>query len=258
MGPRLSLLAPSSVFFFAEGRAFGELASSYATNRLVRRVAHRGDGHPVLVLPGFVASDLSTRPLRRFLKRQGWAAHSWQQGRNLGFTAELEGRLRERIVELRRAYDRKVSLIGWSLGGVYAREVARAQSEDVRAVITLGSPFASPKANNSWLLYELITDSRLDDLDPELLRRMSEPPPVPSTAIYSRTDGIANWRSCTEIEGETCENVEVPGSHCGLGFNPLVYCVICDRLAQTEGRWRPFRRNGWRRHVFQRPSYPRG
>jgi len=158
---------------------------------------------------------------------------------------------------VRQASGRKVSLIGWSLGGVFAREVARQIPEEVRLVITLGSPFGAPKANHSWRLYELLAGTRIRDIDPARLEQMATPPPVPSTAIYSETDGVVAWQCCLERPGPHSESVAVHGSHMGLGFNPLVYEVIADRLAQPEGRWSPFRRTGLRRHFYRRPRYPR-
>lgn len=240
---------PSRLLLLMEGRAAYELASSWLAMPLLRRVP-RGDGHPVMVLPGFVASDLSTRPLRRFLRGQGYAARPWGFGRNLGPRDQLEARMRHRLGYLRRVYGRKVSLVGWSLGGVYARELARQSPADVRQVITLGSPFQHPRANHSWRLFERLSGRRIEDIEPERFTRMREPPPVPSTAIYSLSDGVTNWRCCVEAPAPHTDNVEVAGSHCGLGCNPLALYVIGDRLAQPEGEWQPFARVGWRRMAY--------
>ena len=179
----------------------------------------RGDGHPVLVLPGFMASDLSTRVLRAFLRERGYQAHGWGLGRNRGGHAELLPALRSRLAEL--AGGQRVSLVGWSLGGVFARELAKAAPERVRAVITLGSPFGD-----------------------------REPPPVPSTAIYSRSDGIVHWQACREQPAPRTENIELIGSHFGLGFHPLALFAIADRLAQRDGDWKPFDRSGVRSALF--------
>ncbi|RMH16940.1 MAG: alpha/beta hydrolase [Acidobacteria bacterium] len=248
-----AIAPPSRLWLLLEGRALGEFLSGWAAQPLLRRCP-QGDGHPVMVLPGFVASDLSTRPLRGFLRRQGYAARRWGFGRNLGPDGGLEDRMVERLRYLRRVYDRKVSLIGWSLGGVYARELARRAPADVRRVITLGSPFRHPKANHSWRLFEWLSGMAVDELEPERLARMAEPPPVPSTAIYSRTDGVTNWRCCVEQEAPQTENVAVPGSHCGLGVNPLALYVIADRLAQPEDGWRPFAPRGPLRLLYCRPA----
>ena len=241
-------VAPPSLFWLLlEGRAAGELVTTLALRPLLRRLP-RGDGHPVLLLPGFLASDLSTRPLRGFLRDLGYFAHRWNCGRNLGLDEDLEARMGDRLAELHERHGRPVSLLGWSLGGVYARVLANRFPERVRSVITLGAPFAADtKGNNSWRLYEWITDQRLDEIPAERLALVRETPPVPTTSIFSRTDGIAAWRCSLQEEGDLSESIEVPGSHLGLGFNPLVLYAIADRLAEEEGRWRPFFRAG-RRH----------
>ncbi len=251
-----SARAPSLGLLLIEGRALGELATTYAVMPLLRR-GPRGDGHPVLVLPGFLASDVSTAPLRRFLGRHGYATHPWELGRNLGPREGVEDRLMERLLEIRERHGRKVSLIGWSLGGVYARILANRSPEDVRCVITLGTPFnADPKANNSWRLFEWVSGQRIDEVDPETFRHIRETPPVPTTSVYSRTDGVTSWRCCVDKEGPLAENIRVPGSHCGLGANPLVLHAVLDRLAQPQGGWRRFRRSGLKRLLYWRPRGP--
>ncbi len=244
---------PSPLLTLLESRAMGELALGLLSMPFLRQTA-RGDGHPIMVLPGFIASDTSTVPLRGFLKGLGYAARPWGFGRNLGPRDDLEAHMVERVRHLRRVYGRTVSLVGWSLGGIYAREIARQTADDVRQVITLGSPFAHPKANRSWRLFEHLSGMKIDEMPPERFARMAESPAVPTTAIFSRSDGIADWRSCVEQPGPQCENIEVEGSHCGLGVNPAVLYAIADRLAQAEGRWRPFDREGLRRCFFRDPD----
>lgn len=210
--------------------------------------APRGDGHPVLVLPGFTTTDASTVVLRRYLKQLGYDAHAWELGRNLGPRAiGHEGeKLVARLEAVHALTGQKVSLIGWSLGGIMARLVARRAPETVRQVITLGSPFAgSPKASNVWRLYEKMTGQKVDDDHTRgQLAESATPPPVPSTAIYSREDGIVAWQNCREPKGPATDNIEVHGSHCGLGVNPSVLYAVADRLAQAEDAWRPFARSG--------------
>ena len=234
-----------------EARAIPELAAFFSMAPLLR-LAPAGDGHPVLVLPGLSASDVSTRPLRAFLKDRGYRAHGWKLGRNLGPRPGVEAQMQERLAELHARYQRKVSLVGWSLGGVFAREMARRAPQQVRSVITLGSPFAGePRASNAWKLYEAVSERRVEDW-PER-ERMRTPPPVPATAIFSRSDGIVAWQGCLERESASSENIEVEGSHCGLGHNPVVLYAIADRLAQAEGQWRPFDRGGLRRFIYPNP-----
>ena len=243
---------PSRELLLLELRALWELAAFFASYPVLR-MAPRGDGHPVLVLPGLAASDTSTRPLRRFLKDQGWAAHGWKLGPNHGPRPGAEDRMQERLAELHARYGRKVSLVGWSLGGIFAREMARRAPDQVRSVVTLGSPFSgAPKASNAWRLYERASGRRVDDWPGR--DRMKAPPPVPSTAIYSRTDGIVAWQGCLEREGATSENIEVDGSHCGLGHNPQALFALADRLAQPEGGWQRFERRGLRRMLYRDPA----
>jgi pimeloyl-ACP methyl ester carboxylesterase len=213
-------------------RAIWELPAFLAAYPLLQR-APRGDGHPVLVLPGLAASDVSTRPLRTCLRTQGYAPHGWKQGPNRGPRSGVEATIDARLIELAQRYNRKVSSIGWSLGGVLAREAARRSSGLVRQVITLGSPFGNePKASNAWRLYEILSGRQVDDWPDREATKL--PPPVPSTAIYTRSDGVA-WQGCREQESATTENIEVEGSHSGLGYNPAVLYPIADRLALPEG-----------------------
>ncbi|MFT4995014.1 MAG: pimeloyl-ACP methyl ester carboxylesterase [Paraglaciecola sp.] len=244
----LNLPKPSLMHMLGEGRALLELgATSFLMPLLLR--APKGDGHPVMVLPGFLASDMSTQPLRRFLKVKGYNSYGWGLGRNLG--TEIVGGekiisdvLTARVIALSEKYDRKISLIGWSLGGVLAREVARVMPDHVRQVISLGSPFnglggSAPLASK---LFELINGD-IAGSNPQGMLAMLSPPPVPSTAIFSRTDGVAHWQACTHhnVENhEEAENIEVRGSHMGLGHNHQVIWVVANRLAQAEGRWLPY------------------
>lgn len=246
------LAPPSRELYLMEMRAGAELGAFFAAAGLLR-MAPAGDGHPVLVLPGLAASDLSTRPLRAFLRDRGYHAHGWKQGANHGPRPGVEDRMQQRLAELYERYGRKVSVIGWSLGGIYARELARNAPEQVRSVITLGSPFSGrPRGSNAWKLFEYVSETKVDRW--HVLKDIKTPPPVPSTAIFSRTDGIVAWRGCMEHQSDHTENIEVEGSHCGLGHNPVVLYAVADRLAQAEGQWTPFHRNGLR-SLFYRDPY---
>jgi len=246
---------PARHLLLLESRALWEMAAFVATYPLLR-LGSSGDGHPVLVLPGMGASDLSTGPLRAFLKDRGYGAHGWKLGPNHGPRPGVEQKLQQRLAELAARYGQKVSLVGWSLGGIFAREMARNTPGQVRSVITLGSPFAGvPRASNAWKVYERLSERSVDDW--EYRDRMRQPPPVPATAIYSRSDGIVAWQGCMEQEGPQSENIEVEGSHCGLGHNPIVLHAIADRLAQPEGRWRPFDRSGIKHFIYRDPRRDR-
>lgn len=242
---------PSRELLLLEFRAIGELGAFFSMIPWLR-MAPRGDGHPVLVLPGFTAGDMSTRPLRAFLTDRGYKAHGWKQGQNLGPRPGVEEGMDARLRELHQRYGRKVSIIGWSLGGVYARELARRTPEQVRQVISMGSPFAGhPRASNAWRLFEATSGRTVESLDRDTMKL---PPPVPATAIYTRSDGIVAWQGCLEQASPTTENIEIEGSHSGLGHNPLALYAIADRLAQPEGEWKPFHRDGARSLLYPDPQ----
>lgn len=246
-----ALRPPSRTLLFLEGRAVQELGAFWMLRPWLA-AAPRGDGHPVLVLPGLLASDLSTQPLRSFLNSHGYAAHGWNQGRNLGLRSGVERSMLDRVEELYDRYGgRRISLVGWSLGGIYARQLAKRVPEKVRLVISLGSPFTgSPKATNAWRVYEFASGHRVDDHEQHIAGPLSAPPPVPTTSIFSRSDGICAWQTCLNEETGTAENIEVYGSHCGLGHHPAAVYAVADRLAQPEGQWKKFDRSGWKSVVF--------
>ncbi len=222
----------------------------------VLRLLGRGDRHPVLVLPGFTASDQSTVPLRWFLRSQGYWTHGWQLGRNLGPTHRVLLGMEQRLVELHERHGRPVSIVGWSLGGIYARSLARRRPAMVRQVITLGSPFRMEvddrsAASNLWDSLQ----GGFGELDEMLIPEHHKPKlTVPSTAIYTRTDGVVRWYTCLEDDGPLRQSIEVRGSHSGLGVNPAVLLAIADRLALPEGSWKPFRPPFATRHLFPRPA----
>jgi pimeloyl-ACP methyl ester carboxylesterase len=242
---------PTKALLLFESRAVHEFGAFLGALPLLS-FAPRGDGHSALVMPGLFASDVSTRPLRTFLKSRGYDVHGWGLGRNLGPRPGVAEGMLERIRHLRQKSGRKVSLIGWSLGGVYARQLAKQCPDDVRLVISLGSPFnGSPRANNAWRIYEYASGRRADERP---MGPLPKPPPVPTTAIFSRTDGVCAWQCCVETAGPQVENIEVESSHCGLGHHPAVVYAVAERLAQAEGAWRPFERSGWRSLVYPDPN----
>jgi pimeloyl-ACP methyl ester carboxylesterase len=145
-----------------------------------------------------------------------------------------------RVAKLREDSGLKVGLIGWSLGGIFAREVARQVPNNVRIVITLGSPFAAPGATNVRPIWKLLTGQKYEPPSPERVSQLAQPIPVPSTSIYTRADGVVAWRACLEQEGGERENVEVNTTHIGLGFHAPALWVVADRLAQPPGIWKPF------------------
>ena len=220
--------------------------------------APRGDGHGVVVFPGLSANDGSTLPLRRYLDSLGYATSGWEQGFNFGPRA---GVLETARAQVKRAFDesgRKVSLIGWSLGGVYARELAKELPHMVRGVITLGTPFAgSHRSTNAWRIYELASGRKVERETENY--DLPAAPPVPTTSIYSRSDGIVAWQGSIQkpaAHNPHTENVEVIASHVGLGVNPSAWWTVANRLAQAEGHWQPFERKGTFLHglIFPDPA----
>ena len=209
------------------------------------RCAPKGNGHPVLVLPGLLANDLSTLVLRRFLRQQGFHPYKWHLGRNVGPTAAVRAALPAAIKRISRRNRSTVSVIGWSLGGIYARDLAHRHPEHVRQVITLASPYrlqhpGQSRANNAFYRYSHLHDIDDEERAARITGRSALPLPVPSTSIYSRTDGIVAWQHCLEPPTEHSENIRVRSSHLGIGFDPQVLWAVADRLAQREGEWAPF------------------
>ena len=214
-----------------------------------------GDGHAVMTLPGFLASDRSTRILRKYLATWNYASYPWDLGRNLGMSesSDIEAILDQRVRALYDSSGGKVSLIGWSLGGLMAREIARRNPQLVRQVITMGSPLGSPKATNTWCLYQCTTGTRFRNSgDRQRLRDIRKPvEDVPGTSIYSKSDSVVAWQTARAPETDSVENIQVIASHFGMGFNPAVLYLIADRLRQEGGKWRPFEITGWRKLFYK-------
>jgi pimeloyl-ACP methyl ester carboxylesterase len=154
--------------------------------------------------------------------------------------------------EIHAKTGKKVSLVGWSLGGTLARQLSRRRPDLVRQVISLGSPITgSPKSTNAWRAYQMMTGQKVND--PSVQEQMAEShtvPPVPSTAIFSKHDGIVAWQNSREPKSQQTDNIEVRGSHCGLGVNPAVMWAIADRLALPEKGWKRFERSGFKSVVY--------
>jgi pimeloyl-ACP methyl ester carboxylesterase len=232
--PSLTLLATEPV----------RAAVEYARMRLMTRdTLPRGDDHPVVIFPGLATDNNFTAPLARHCEALGYTAYDWGRGYNTGpdgdvrtwlevLARDVEGMVRDRT--------EKISLIGWSLGGIYAREIARLLPRRIRQVITIGTPLATTDATNVAWLYRLLT--RHDHgVDRRLSARLRRSPPVPTSAIYSRRDGIVAWQACRQPTAPRTENIEVDSSHLGLPWHPDVLAIVADRLAQKKGVWRPVR-----------------
>ncbi len=213
-------------------RALLDIAFLRMTYPLLRRCPKATGRHSVMVIPGFLGDDRGNMPLIRFLGELGYTASGWGQGRNLGIQSFSEEQLRDRLEDVIAAGGGKVSLVGHSLGGIYAREIARMEPDVIRQVITLGSPFGRGHqgASHASRLYRRLNpgaEARDDD------HALSIPPPVPTTAIYTRADGVVNWRTSVQ-DGDYphVHNVEVLGSHIGLNVNAAVWYWVAKKLAQ--------------------------
>jgi pimeloyl-ACP methyl ester carboxylesterase len=202
----------------SEARAAPEFVGFMATAGPMLAFSPRGDGHPVLVLPGLGGDDASTMPMRWFLSLLGYKTYGWELGVNRGLTHQATEGMGRLVDGLVARHQQRISIIGWSLGGIFARGVARRVPNDIRQVITLGTP---------------------------LHQSADAPGHVPVTSVYSRTDRIVPWQLAVLDEAPLRESIEVRGSHLGLGHNPAVLAVVTDRLAQRDGEWRPYIRPRW-------------
>ena len=223
-------------------------AMEYASCRLMDRSGYPpGDGHPVIVFPGLAADAQSIAPLVGFCHGLGYAARDWGRGLNTGPIGDIDrwlDALAADVEALVADMPAPVSLIGWSLGGIYAREVAKRIALPVRQVITIGTPITGEAAQTIVSLLYRWVNGALPVLDEDFKARLIAAPQVPTTSIYSRSDGVVAWQACLQPEDHPMiENVEVDGSHCGLVWNPAVLKVIADRLSNSPGAWRPYDRN---------------
>jgi len=251
---------PDLLYQLTEGRALLELATLPWHLPLLARTP-RGDGHPVLLLPGFMADEATMVVLKLFLQSRGYEVQAWGFGRNVGFRSRHANALEQKIRYMHYKSGRKVSLVGWSLGGVFAMYGAHAAPECVRCAITLGSPISVDPAGSQSpalvkALYRLIAHpmgatAQHTDLHARKLRGRKVLR-VPMSCLYSVSDGVVPPQEAT-IDGDPAwhENVRVPGSHLGLGINPLALWIVADRLAQPEGAWRPFVPSGLLGRIYR-------
>ena len=247
-------LAPSPLLLASEPpRAGLDLAALLAASPFLA-TAPRGDGHPVLVIPGLLTGDPATVLLRNTLRALGHNVSGWSLGLNRGPTGQVVSELRATLERLHSESGQKVTLVGWSLGGLYAQELARATPGSVRRLVTLGAPVLR---RSGWMKDASRLVDRATHLSPlaaQLPRPWVEHGPlrVPATSVYTRADGVVHWRVCRFRPGPRRESIEVRGSHFGLAHNPAVLWVVADRLAQPEDSWTPFQAP-----LALRPLFPR-
>lgn len=219
-------------------RAGGELATSVSLLTILPLLP-KGDGHPVLVLPGFMAGDRSTWVLRSALAGRGYAVYPWELGRNLGPTPQITNGIPARLQMIYERHGEPVSIVGQSLGGIYARVQARRSPHMVRQLVTLGTPvrLGTRAVSNAQPLYSWLSARHVPET-PNLDDGV--PLEVPVTAMHTVSDGIVSWEACMVRPGPNTENIRVAGSHTGMSFNPAAVYVVADRLAQPRGSWSPF------------------
>ena len=245
---------PNLLFQLAEWRAVLEMAAlPWALPCLM--TTPRGDGHPVLLLPGFMGNERTLAVLKWFLAERGYDVHTWGFGRNVGFRSRHAQAVEQKIRYMHHVSGRKVSLVGWSLGGSFALYGAHQAPQCVRTVITMGSPLSlgvegsrSPtliKTLYRWIGHPLGPDVHLMQPRVKKLRERTLVT-VPTSCLYSLSDGVVPPQEAT-LGGEPGrhENIRVSSSHMGLGFNPMVLAIVAERLAQPEGNWQPFSPQGW-------------
>lgn len=229
--PARALVLREMLDFFRPGDLAGAAAAIAA--------APRGDGHPVLVLPALLKGDGATEFLRRHLEALGYAVFGWGLGVNIGPTDRALDGSEQLLRALAARHGRRVSLVGHSMGGLIAREIAQRAPEAVRQIITLCSPVRPPIAANVELIFRMLSRWHSPRV-PELWARLALPPPAPATAIYTCTDGVVSWQSCCETPGPFRESIEVAGCHTTMARNPAALAIIADRLALPEDAWRPY------------------
>lgn len=245
--------APNIFWTLSEGRAIFELGAF----RLMRRSLldlPKGDGHSVLFLPGFMGTDNSTKIMRKLFAELNYSTHGWGLGRNLKFNDVRERAMSDVVERIYERQNAKISIVGWSLGGVFARELAKIHPDLVRSVISLGSPISNDRRYSAPnRLFELFNRDLVRGQAEKLTRDLETAPPLPTTSIMTKTDGIVSWRGSVQCptKGNQVENIIVPASHIGLGMNPFVMIAVADRLAQDKDRWIPFDRSGWRELFYR-------
>lgn len=230
---RAKIKRPSIFYHLAEG--FRAIWESFKARKFIKSFSpeKKGNGKHVLVLPGLMGVDRLTKKLRTFINNIGYQAHPWGLGRNLGDTTTYLPKLEAKIDKLYQDRGEKIVLIGWSLGGIYARELAKLHPEKIEQVITLCSPFKIKHEKNygEFIMNLTAKIKKFKPNPPELLANMGNPPPMPVTALYTKTDGIVPWEVCLENETDIHKNIELKCGHIAVIYHDEAMKIIADKLA---------------------------
>jgi pimeloyl-ACP methyl ester carboxylesterase len=226
--------APPLSLLFGELRVARDWAAA-RTRPVAMDVEAVGNGAPILTMPGFMAADMSMAQMRRSLNAAGFKAKRWKMGINSGATADLFDRLDARVQHVTDTEGRAVHLVGWSLGGVFAREYAKRHPTHVASVITMGSPFSgNPRANNAWRLYELVAGHKVDAPPVEL--HPDPKPPVPTYALWSPSDGVVSPASAAGLTSERDRAIQLACVHMGFAFSAEATKAVIDCVLEVEQR----------------------
>ena len=223
------MIPKNTMYSFLEWRALAE-AGAFAISfpQLVSSTPD-GDGRPVIVMPGFMCGPESTYILRITLEHKGYTVYDWGLGRNLGPNSTLDKSMVDLIHRVCGVHGEKVSLVGHSLGGLYSRIMANRFPDEVRQVITMGSPFCLKQdISEIKAIFKKVIGNTVIDIHPSDIEQMRETPQMPSTSIYTKTDGVVCWQACVDKSATEC--LEVSGSHCGLPHNRSAIKHILERL----------------------------
>ncbi len=246
--PSLALLTAEPWRAAAEFLSFKLLFDSKAkTEAKAKTLQQTADGHPVIIFPGMATDGKAVAPLRRYCQSLGYNAMDWGKGFNTGPRDDVDAwlvDLADHTASLLRGRPQPATLIGWSLGGIYARELGKLLGPKVKQVITIATPFnADADHTHVGWIFKLLSGAPAQF--PQALNdRLRMPPPVPTTSIYSRSDGVVAWQTCvhapSDVQDAKVQDVQVSGSHIGMGWNPQVLKIVADRLAQPAGQWVPY------------------
>lgn len=243
--PRVRATPPALGYAIAElPRALFELVCLLPAHPFLKR-APRGDGHPVITLPGYRSDDTAMLAMRRYLARWGYAPYPWGLGANLGIgyqRIDYEKRMLEKLENVTEKHGERATLIGWSQGGVIAREVAKQRPDLVRQLIVLGSPLAdAPEATTVFRIFKKTSSEEITNELMSMMREVASPlPDLRCICIYSNSDGIVSADIAQDLVSPNVENIRVTSSHLGMVVNPMVLFIIADRLSQPEDDWKPF------------------